>query len=163
LPFIKKVFADEGKPDVKLVPLMVGEIPKKKYKSYAKALLPLFQDERTVFIVSSDFCHWGSNFDYYRLHPGTQDSEIFMSIEKMDREGMGLIESHNMDGFVAYLKETQNTICGRNPIQLLLAIIEEAGASNYETSFLAYKQSEQLKSKRGSSVSYASSTTIYKV
>ena len=59
LPFIKKVFADQGKPDVKLVPLMVGELPKAKYKEYAKALLPLFKDERTVFIVSSDFCHWG--------------------------------------------------------------------------------------------------------
>lgn len=42
LPFIKKVFTDEGKPDVKLVPLMVGEIPKAKYKAYAKVLLPLF-------------------------------------------------------------------------------------------------------------------------
>ena len=73
LPFIKKVFKDEGKPDVKLVPLMVGELPKGKYKDYAKKLLPLFKDERTVFIVSSDFCHWGENFDYYKLHPGTPD------------------------------------------------------------------------------------------
>ena len=86
-----------------------------------------------------------------------------MSIEKTDREGMGLIEAHNLDGFLSYLKETKNTICGRNPIQLLLAIIEEAGATNYETSFIAYKQSEQLKSKRGSSVSYASSCTVFKL
>ena len=93
LPFIKKIFADEGKPDVKLIPLMVGEIPKAKYKLYAKALLPLFMDERTVFIISSDFCHWGQNFDYYRLHPGTLDSEISVSIEKLDREGMSHIEA----------------------------------------------------------------------
>jgi len=138
LPFIKKVFADEGKPDVKLVPLMVGEIPKAKYKDYAKKLIHLFKDERTVFIVSSDFCHWGSNFDYYRLHPDTPDGEISKSIEKLDREGMSLIESHSLAGFMAYLKDTKNTICGRNPIQLLLALIEEAGASNYETSFIAY-------------------------
>jgi AmmeMemoRadiSam system protein B len=138
LPFIKKVFADEGKPDVKLVPLMVGEIPKAKYKDYAKKLINLFKDERTVFIVSSDFCHWGSNFDYYRLHPETPDGEISKSIEKLDREGMSLIESHSLAGFMAYLKDTKNTICGRNPIQLLLALIEEAGASNYETSFIAY-------------------------
>lgn len=86
-----------------------------------------------------------------------------MSIEKMDREGMSLIEAHNLDGFLAYLKETKNTICGRNPIQLLIAIIEEAGAANYETNFMAYKQSEQLKSKKGSSVSYASSCTVLKL
>lgn len=116
LPFIKKVFDDAGNPDVKLVPLMVGEIPKEKYKLYAKALLPLFQDERTVFIVSSDFCHWGSNFDYYRLHPGTTDSEISVSIEKLDREGMSYIEQQSFEKFKAYLDETENTICGRNPI-----------------------------------------------
>jgi AmmeMemoRadiSam system protein B len=96
LPFIKKVFKDEGKPDVKLVPLMVGELPKEKYKNYAKKLLPLFKDERTVFIVSSDFCHWGENFDYYKLHPGTPDQEIYKSIERMDRDGMELIENHSL-------------------------------------------------------------------
>ena len=93
LPFIKKVFSDEGKPDVKLVPLMVGEIEKSKYKSYAKALLPLFKDERTVFVISTDFCHWGDNFDYYRLHPDTPDSEIYKSIEKLDKQGMDLIDA----------------------------------------------------------------------
>lgn len=72
---------------------MVGELPKAKYREYAKALLPLWNDERTVFIVSSDFCHWGQNFDYYRLHPGTPDNEIYQSIEKLDREGMSLIEA----------------------------------------------------------------------
>ncbi len=96
LPFIKKVFKDEGRPDVKLVPLMVGEIPKAKYKAYAKKLLTLFKDERTVFIVSSDFCHWGANFDYYKLHPGTPDSEIYKSIERMDKDGMQQIENHTL-------------------------------------------------------------------
>ena len=99
LPFIKKVFSDEGKPDIKLVPLMVGEIPKDKYHSYAKALLPLFQDEKTVFVVSTDFCHWGDNFEFYRLHPGTPDAEIYKSIEKLDKEGMDQIEAQSYDGF----------------------------------------------------------------
>ena len=60
LPFIKKAFLDSQRAEsLKLVPLMVGEIPEQKYKDYAQLLLPLFMDERTVFIVSSDFCHWG--------------------------------------------------------------------------------------------------------
>ncbi len=81
----------------------------------------------------------------------------------MDRDGMELIENHSLQGFLDYIKDTKNTICGRNPIQLLLAIIEEAGADGYQTKFIAYKQSEQLKSKKGSSVSYASSLTVLKV
>lgn len=43
---------------------MVGQIPSDKFSDYAKALLPLFLDDRTLFVVSSDFCHWGERFDY---------------------------------------------------------------------------------------------------
>lgn len=62
LPYIKKIFAEK---DFKLVPLMVGQVPIEKQQAYAQALLPLFKDDRTLFVVSSDFCHWGANFDYY--------------------------------------------------------------------------------------------------
>ena len=63
LPYIQKVFADGGRSaDLKLVPLMVGDVPENKYKAYAEVLLPLFLDEKTVFVVSSDFCHWGRRF-----------------------------------------------------------------------------------------------------
>jgi predicted class III extradiol MEMO1 family dioxygenase len=49
---------------------------------------------------------------------------IFKSIEVIDREGMELIESLDAAGFVAYLKRTRNTICGRHPISVLLRAIE---------------------------------------
>ena len=60
-PYIRKIF--KGK-DIKMVPLMVGDIPKDKWSGYAKVLLPLFMDERTLFIVSTDFCHWGERFEF---------------------------------------------------------------------------------------------------
>jgi predicted class III extradiol MEMO1 family dioxygenase len=41
----------------------------------------------------------------------------------LDREGMAAIESGVADAFRQYLKETQNTICGRNPISVLLQVI----------------------------------------
>ena len=65
LPFIMKVFKDAGRLDhLKIVPLMIGDLPKPKYKLYADVLLPLFMQERTIFIVSSDFCHWGWRFQF---------------------------------------------------------------------------------------------------
>ena len=64
LPYIKKCFKDAGKTDFKLVPLMIGKIPENQYHNYATLLLPLFKDERTVFVVSSDFCHWGERFHF---------------------------------------------------------------------------------------------------
>lgn len=92
LPYVQKVFADGGKADqVKIVPMMVGDIPEAKYKAYAKLLLPLFMDEKTVFVVSSDFCHWGERFRYQ--HKFDDEPIIHKSIEKLDRQGMQLIEA----------------------------------------------------------------------
>jgi len=45
---------------------------------------------------------------------------------------------------------------------LLLGIIEQAGGQAYETKFVKYAQSEQVKTKNDMSVSYASSYTILK-
>ncbi len=61
LPYISKIFSENK---ILLLPLMVGSIPSKKLPDYAKALLPYFMDERTLFVVSSDFCHWGERFDF---------------------------------------------------------------------------------------------------
>lgn len=74
-----------------LLPLMVGSIPSKKLPDYAKALLPYFLDERTLFVVSSDFCHWGERFDFTHQYP--EEPLIYKSIEKLDRAGMTAIES----------------------------------------------------------------------
>jgi predicted class III extradiol MEMO1 family dioxygenase len=42
-----------------------------------------------LFIISSDFCHWGDNFDY---QPYDQTKgEIWEFIKDMDHKGMGLI------------------------------------------------------------------------
>ena len=38
---------------------------------------------------------------------------------------MALIEKHDAKGFESYLNETDNTICGRNPIMVLLNVNKE--------------------------------------
>ena len=89
-PYIYKVFKDAGRADdLKLVPLMVGLLPEDKKDDYAKLLLPYFLDERTVFVLSSDFCHWGDYFKYMRLF---EDEPVpYKSIERLDRMGMDAI------------------------------------------------------------------------
>jgi AmmeMemoRadiSam system protein B len=46
------------------VPVIVGTLSPKSLEVYGKALAKYFDDDNTVFIISSDFCHWGDNFDY---------------------------------------------------------------------------------------------------
>ena len=53
---------------------------------------------------------------------------------------MHLIEKHDQEGFAKYLADTENTICGRNPIQLLMSVISHSKLKT-ETKFVQYDQS----------------------
>ncbi len=64
LPYIKKVFGDK----IKLLPIMVGNLSLDQEKEYGSILSKyMTQDSDSLFIISSDFCHWGSDFDYMYL------------------------------------------------------------------------------------------------
>ena len=54
------------KDNFKIVSIIVGDVSSDHAKQYAKVLEPLLADPHTVFVISSDFCHWGSRF---RLDP----------------------------------------------------------------------------------------------
>jgi len=123
---------------------MVGQVPADEYKAYAKSLVHHFKNERTLFVVSSDFCHWGQRFKFTHKYENFEDVEIYKSIEQLDKGGIDQIKAQSLAGFQEYLAATKNTICGRNPIQLLLAIIEEAEKENYTTEFLKYDQSGKV-------------------
>lgn len=84
---------------------------------------------------------------------------IYESIEELDHRGIEAIESLSFDQFERYLSVTDNTICGRNPIGVLLAALEEIkqeGYSDQSAKCLKYAQSERCQSVEDSSVSYAS-------
>lgn len=116
LPYIFKTMSE----NIKLIPLMVGNVDIKQQEKYAETLVKYFDQENCIFVISSDFCHWGSRFKYqYYLK---EDGEIFESIRKLDRKGMDIIEKHDYNSFLQYLNETKNTICGRTPISLLLKV-----------------------------------------
>eukprot|EP01104_Vermistella_antarctica_P015940 TRINITY_DN5338_c0_g1_i2.p1 TRINITY_DN5338_c0_g1~~TRINITY_DN5338_c0_g1_i2.p1 ORF type:complete len:233 (-),score=31.54 TRINITY_DN5338_c0_g1_i2:56-754(-) len=153
LPFIHKCMG--GKPYT-LVPIMVGSLNKDTRAHFAKLLAPYLDDHQNLFVVSSDFCHWGKRFDF--TSHNADDGPIYKSIEAMDREGMGHIAQQDGTAFDKYLSTTHNTICGRSPIALLLKTISLCGKT-YETKFVRYAQSSQCTSRRDSSVSYASAVT----
>jgi len=62
LPYIRYAFKERlANPDtdITIVPLMIGQIPSENQQKYGKLLAPYFSDEKNLFVVSSDFCHWG--------------------------------------------------------------------------------------------------------
>lgn len=72
---------------------------------------------------------------------------------------MEIIESLDYDAFVDYLNDTENTICGRHPIGVLLCALsqlKEEGYKDQRVRFVKYAQSSACRTVRESSVSYAS-------
>lgn len=60
LPYIYKQF-----PNCKLVPIMVGATTPEMEAEIGKTLAKYYDDPSTVFVISSDFCHWGKRYELY--------------------------------------------------------------------------------------------------
>eukprot|EP01088_Endostelium_zonatum_P016868 TRINITY_DN4735_c0_g1_i1.p1 TRINITY_DN4735_c0_g1~~TRINITY_DN4735_c0_g1_i1.p1 ORF type:complete len:332 (+),score=73.85 TRINITY_DN4735_c0_g1_i1:181-1176(+) len=151
LPYIAKMFHDQLS-TVKIVPVLVGSAQKDQSEQYAQIFAKYLDNDENFFIISSDFCHWGKRFSYQWHDPNHGD--ICDSIEWLDRQGMSIIETLSPEQFRKYRKKYENTICGRNPILLLLHTIQ-ASSGKWELKFVDYAQSSKCKSKSDSSVSYA--------
>ncbi|KAJ0031855.1 hypothetical protein Pint_12450 [Pistacia integerrima] len=150
LPYLAKVF--EGHP-VKVVPILVGALNAENEAMYGRLLAKYVDDPSNFFSISSDFCHWGSRFNY--MHYDKKYGAIHKSIEALDKMGMDIIETGDPDAFKQYLLEYDNTICGRHPISVFLHMLRHC-STKIKIKFLRYEQSSQCKSMRDSSVSYAS-------
>lgn len=154
LPYIRHVFA---RADVKVVPIVVGSLSEEKERHFGRVLSSWIGDGETFFVISSDFCHWGTRFRYTKVD--RQSEYIWQSIERMDREGMSIIENGDHGAFCSYLRRTENTICGRHPIGVLLnalAYCSRHSERSFNTRFVCYEQSSRCVSYSDSSVSYAS-------
>ena len=106
LPWLAQVM--EGHPFT-LIPIMVGSLSDESEAAYGKILAPycegpsvfgcwvplltqcLIADPGTLFVLSSDFCHWGSRFGF--VYHDKRAGPIHKCIEWLDRTGMAQIES----------------------------------------------------------------------
>ena len=123
LPFLQRAIGS-----FELVPLLVGQMNPTDYTEATKALLPLL-DEQTLIVVSTDFTHYGPNYGYV---PFTEQPTKRLA-ELADQAAKPILLA-DFDGFAEHLAKTQDTICGRNPVLLLLrALAMRAGAQGLRT------------------------------
>jgi MEMO1 family protein len=69
LPYIHRLLQKQypGRPESEypsLVPIMVGSTNAATEAAFGKLLAPYLADPENSFVISSDFCHWGSRFGY---------------------------------------------------------------------------------------------------
>ncbi|KAM3173428.1 hypothetical protein ACTXT7_012519 [Hymenolepis weldensis] len=161
-PYLAKIMESHAD-DFTIVPIVVGSLSFSTEQAFGELMAPYLADPSNLFVISSDFCHWGSRFSY--TYYDKSAGEIWESIRDLDHKGMSLIESLDTRGFNDYLREYGNTICGRHPIGVLLQAIRALQKSdnhlNPSLRFVQYAQSSKCRNARDSSVSYAAASLVF--
>ncbi|KAI9825841.1 MAG: hypothetical protein M1832_000781 [Thelocarpon impressellum] len=185
LPYIHKMLSlnfQDPKDFPPLTPLLVGATSAASERLYGEILAPHLADPSSVFVVSSDFCHWGSRFHYtfylpsasagsgYSLKPSARPPPtappIHESIAALDRLAMEAVSSGQHGAFLRALRETGNTVCGRHPIGVAMAAVEalekdgKVGEGRGRFEFVRYERSSDVVDVGDSSVSYASAFAV---
>lgn len=162
-----------------IIPILVGNTDPSTERSYGTLLAPYLSDPSSLFVISSDFCHWGSRFryTYYEPSPGRsvslranenapKEHPIHESIKDVDMRCVTAIESGEYEEWSDVLSKTGNTVCGRHPIGIVMCALEvlkeqgrvEEGKGRFR--FVRYERSSEVVSPRDSSVSYCSGFAV---
>ncbi|OGV49069.1 MAG: hypothetical protein A2X49_05265 [Lentisphaerae bacterium GWF2_52_8] len=132
--------------DFKLVPIIVGILDRESRRQMADILRSMV-DEKTLVVASSDFTHYGANYDYLPFR-----DNIPAKLQELDKGAVDCIMNLNADSFRAYIGKTGDTICGVEPISLLLEMLPR----DSKPKILDYSSSGQLTNDYSNSVSYYS-------
>ena len=144
LPFVQALL-----PDAQLVPIVCGDMDRAALREVAGVLHTHAWNDDTVWIVSSDFTHFGRSFGYMPFR-----DNIAERLSELDKGATAAIEALDTDGFLEYIDRTGATICGRMPIALLLSSLERERA-DYTCRLLHYTTSGALTHDYSHTVSYA--------
>jgi hypothetical protein len=132
--------------DFKLVLIVAGDCSPQTIDK-AAAVLRNLVDEDTLVVASSDFVHYGPNYDYV---PFTEN--IPEQIRKLDMGAYERIAALDAKGFLEYRQKTGATICGYIPIAILLSMLDKSAKAE----LIKYTTSGELTGDFTNSVSYLS-------
>ncbi len=141
LPFLQIVLG-EG---LKVVPLLVPHLDADRRRGAAAALAP-WCDGRSLFIVSSDFTHYGESYGYV---PFTD--RVPERLADLDAGAIELLLAGDADGLLDYGRRTGITMCGMEAAALLLSAPLSGGGARR----VAYARSGDRDGDYSLSVSYA--------
>ena len=149
LPLIRRIFGA-----IPVVPAVAGRIFPDDAKKLAAVFSP-FADDETLFVISSDFTHYGRDFDYV---PFT--GNVRKKLRELDLAAAGVVAQGDPAGFGRFLAATGATICGAAPIKLALAAL--GGAGKVRGQLVTYYNSGELTGDFSHCVGYCA-MTLYKL
>ena len=115
-----------------IVPLVMGSFGDDQMAMCVRALGRLMDGE-TLLVISSDFTHYGDDFDYtpYGSNGG---EDVRQHVSAVDDEAFSCMAKCDADRFAALVKRTGATICGHVPIEMALRALP-AGTSLVRTRY----------------------------
>jgi AmmeMemoRadiSam system protein B/AmmeMemoRadiSam system protein A len=108
--------------DLSTIPLYVGSMNKRE-REQAATMLARLLDGSTVLIASSDFTHYGRSFGY---QPFPVNSSTPKRLEQLDESVMDAASSLEPELFLDEIDRIKATVCGYNPIALLIETMRQA-------------------------------------
>ena len=129
-----------------VIPIITGQLNEEAVRKTAQALVPLITPS-TLVVVSSDFTHFGRNFDYMPFH-----NNFAENLRKLDLGAFERIRTGRAADFAAYIAETGATICGEGPIRIMLEMLSPA----HSVTLLKYATSSDESQDYSHCVSYVS-------
>ena len=114
LPFLQSV-----QPNATVIPLLFGELAPADYTAIGCTLADL-ASETTIFVVSSDFTHYGSRFAYEPF-PARDAEQVRTQLRELDMGAIAPVLQGDARAFQHYLTETGATVCGRVPLAAFLS------------------------------------------
>lgn len=165
LPFIDYLMALRKEPWT-FVPILVGNLTPDKVRWYGKFLSKYLTDPDNLFIITSNFCHWGAKYDYQYWDKGY--GSLSENIRHLDMKAMKTIKEINLQSFITYFRFYGNTICGKFAIQVLIAAVEHLNSLSledpskprYNFRFLEHYMTSRPQYMHDSSISYVSGCVL---
>ena len=147
LPFLQFIFKNQK---FKIVPIVIATQDKEACEKLGKDLGKIIKDygKKVLIIASSDFTHYGQNYNFVPFKPETNFNQ---QLYEFDKEAIDSILALDSDDFYKIAKE--KTICGMAPIFILLKICKNLKLKDAKL-LKQYASSEIIPNKNA--VDYAS-------
>lgn len=137
LPLLQKTVDDFS-----IVPLVVGHMtPENIYM--ARLELAKIIDDTTLVVVSSDFVHHGREYDYMMF-----DNQIIKHVRVVDSYATQALSMQSSKAFQDILAQTHATICGQEPLKILLGLLEMNALQKVEAHITDYYTSANMAQAR---------------
>jgi AmmeMemoRadiSam system protein B/AmmeMemoRadiSam system protein A len=146
LPFLQK-----AAPDANVTALYVGPMDAAERAAAADRLAAAWRPG-TVFVASSDFTHYGRGFGNVPFPP---EDARGGRLRELDGECIEAAGSVNAALFLKELGELRATVCGYDPIALLLETVRRLEGPGFYQAKLDYQTSGEITGDFRNSVSYA--------